>query len=666
MCGMAVAVFAYAAGVVAPTTPSSVCGDVSTTAALIDLAVEHQIANLRWSNTPNASVDELQVAVRAALEGNVARCRETSHSAEAAAFCDQLMGCQLLRDQAVFRAGTASCDWVEDHDFELTYYMTPSAALYYPPYNQERWSDLAPGLAGETGWGTFDHGKIRRKCSFAGPRGTWHVERVGPFRQTHMDEWHAVWWDPFNEIEATPPGHIGRTFLGTFAAAVFDDGEILAQTPVHMHHFHLYQVDRAGLKPGLTHYINTETHGDSGCQRSGLAGLCYMQLYSEGYAWPLPESFFADSNVNFVSDSKTTDGMDFFFQAAIYLPRAEAARLPFTASASANLLMNPLQKPEAGTYRTPATSEAAAWQQSTPTLGDGKILFAKWHNHHYYEDDYMVFIDISADELGLDHAPYELTRTPCGDSAESWPLSSAPDEAHGPVRCRTADSPMGQTEMLGNVLDLTANALTISGLKAHLAQNLATHRARTGEGTLLLQKGPPKAISEQHDGVWVTPKPLVRPAVGTIKKGVTIVSVVFLAPQFAVSLSEPVRMHSTVFFFVDKAGTNSEAFAASYQNGTLKRVIWEFMVHPVRVQVIMAAFLFGCLVSCWACCARRCCKGRGREAVMAAAKPAYQPKPALVPAIEDKRHLLDDLARPSSTQLSESAPLSSDASLAYT
>ena len=48
-------------------------------------------------------------------------------------------------------------------------------------------------------------------------------------------------------------------------------GEVLDLPPLHMHHFHLYQGDRVGLRAPFTHYLLSETHGDSSCSRSGAA-----------------------------------------------------------------------------------------------------------------------------------------------------------------------------------------------------------------------------------------------------------------------------------------------------------------------------------------------------------------------------------------------------------
>jgi len=191
------------------------CG--AETERLLDTVVEHQLATLAWSNTPGATREELRATAEAQLHEHVAFCEQSQLSGAWHAFCHGFVGCGLLREYAAFKSGSAGCEWEEESSFELNYYVSANASFYYPPHNQERWSDLRSALADGTGWGRFDHGKVRRKCSFGAPRGTWHVERVGPFRFYEADEWHAAWWDPFNAHEYEPPANIGHFIIGSYA-----------------------------------------------------------------------------------------------------------------------------------------------------------------------------------------------------------------------------------------------------------------------------------------------------------------------------------------------------------------------------------------------------------------------------------------------------------------
>ena len=512
------------------------CGAES--ARLIDNVVEHQLANLAWSNTPGATREELRIAAEAQLHEHVAFCEQSQLSGAWHAFCDGYVGCGLLREYASFKSGYARCEWEEESHFELRYYVSDNATFYYPPHNQERWSEVKSGLSGGTGWGRFDHGKVRRKCSFGAPRGTWHVERVGPFRFYESDEWHAAWWDPFKAHEYEPPANIGHFIIGSFVSLVMGNGEVLAYPPVHMHHFHLFQGDRVGILQPHTHYVGTETHGDSGCLRSSLSGLCYMQVFPEGYGLPFSENYFCDSNVNFVSGSPSPEGTEFWFQAAIYVPHAgdEAyIHMPTPIKALGNQLMNPLQKPEAGTYRVPNEGEAATWYEEK-AMFSGKIAWLHWHAHYFYQQDYWIFVDVPAQELGLNSPPYVLHKTYCGDSPESWPkvygFDTRPDANHGPVHCRKLDSPMGQSPLIGAILDLTPNGLTIDGMKAQLLVQLAAYRERTGKGTILAKQGDVRAFNENFGSAgWASSKPLITPSTARLEQGMPIVAVAFLAPQ---------------------------------------------------------------------------------------------------------------------------------------
>ena len=73
-------------------------------------------------------------------------------------------------------------------------------------------------------------------------------------------------------------GELATRMLATVDA----HGEVFSYPPIHMHHYHLYQVDVDGLLAPYSHFLKTETHGDSGCPISGLGGLCYMQTFPPG------------------------------------------------------------------------------------------------------------------------------------------------------------------------------------------------------------------------------------------------------------------------------------------------------------------------------------------------------------------------------------------------
>eukprot|EP00966_Prymnesium_polylepis_P273718 6323225-Prymnesium_polylepis.1 len=62
------------------------CG--AETARLLDNVVEHQLANLAWTNTPGATREELRSAAEAQLHEHVAFCEQSQLSGAWHAFCD--------------------------------------------------------------------------------------------------------------------------------------------------------------------------------------------------------------------------------------------------------------------------------------------------------------------------------------------------------------------------------------------------------------------------------------------------------------------------------------------------------------------------------------------------------------------------------------------------
>merc|ERR1719502_572652 len=155
----------------------------------------------------------MRETLKAELKKNLYFC-ESRPTSEWQTFCDIFMGCQLLREWRDFNKGSRSCEWETETEFELSYSETNSVE-FFPPYNQQRWSDLYPPLARDTGWGTFNHGKMKKTCSFEASRGTWHVEKVGPFNFTNPEEWHQVWFDVFNELEDSwAENGKPKTFIG--------------------------------------------------------------------------------------------------------------------------------------------------------------------------------------------------------------------------------------------------------------------------------------------------------------------------------------------------------------------------------------------------------------------------------------------------------------------
>lgn len=103
------------------------------------------------------------------------------------------------------------------------------AVDYFPPNNPTRWRQVVDALEDSDGkWGTWNHTYTRKRAAFRASRGTWHVERVGPFKHTGGDQWHHLWFDAFRDIRAPAPAHIGRFIAGSLMAVVTPGGEARA------------------------------------------------------------------------------------------------------------------------------------------------------------------------------------------------------------------------------------------------------------------------------------------------------------------------------------------------------------------------------------------------------------------------------------------------------
>jgi len=502
---------------------------------LIELAVDHHQVN-QWYR--EQSREEVRAGVRKLLYARESWCNSLA-SKDSYEFCTISVGINLLREWKTLKEGVADAQknskWEETNDFQLRYMLYDKEADYFPPNNPTRWKHVVDAVQNgpDHDWvdGQRKHDKLHKKTTFPGPRGTWHVERVGPFYHKGDDEWHHVWFDAFNDLTNEGPDHIGKWTIGSLMSVVTPDGEIIGYPPAHMHHFHLYQKDRLAPYSPFVHILGTETHGDASCEQDGLGALCYMQQYPRGYGLFAAESYFFDSLVNFVRPARDTEnGDEFWFQAAIYV----ADEVPvngFTIPLFAGISdFNPLQQPEAHTFRVPANGDQAVnWEISAEWMMlpfDVEMVWWKWHSHWYFTKEFQVY-DVAGGpaSIGLDKEPFISKKVEC-QKAENWPYASKPAEVSHPNEnfCDPTDSPIPATNVLGHMMQLKDTGLTIEDVKWHVTKNLIEHRRQTGEGALLFES--PKTADFKHeipepDGSLHTfwSRPMVKPAYTDLKAG---------------------------------------------------------------------------------------------------------------------------------------------------
>lgn len=76
-----------------------------------------------------------------------------------------------------------------------------------------------------------------------------------------------------------------------------------------------------------------------------------------GYGFPFAEDYFFDSLINFVVPPQDPDGDEFYFQAAIYEADEVTVGMPLPVFSGVDDF-NPLQQPEAHTFRVPKDGKA--------------------------------------------------------------------------------------------------------------------------------------------------------------------------------------------------------------------------------------------------------------------------------------------------------------------
>jgi len=166
---------------------------------------------------------------------------------------------------------------------------------------------------------------------------------------------------------------------------------------------------------------------------------------------------------------------------------------------------NPLQQPEAHTFRIPKTGHHANWE-SLEVEFDAEVIGEKVHSHWYFTTDFWV-IEATPEELGLNKAPFVLTDVPCTPGHE-WPYDTKPaktsdqdDDGKHTVHCDNTDSPIPATMKLGELLALEKTGMDIEEFQSYILKNLAEHRAKTGKRAgILFKSGDPNKFQTTIDG----------------------------------------------------------------------------------------------------------------------------------------------------------------------
>ena len=374
---------------------------------------------------------------------------------------------------------------------------------------------------------TLDHGLTREDCSFEGPRGTWHVSRVGPVKQNNKS-WHAVWWDVFPHLKQEP-GIPTKTYVTSSLLSVTDaSGSIVPYPPVHMHHAHMYYTDsRAPLHPH-TPFLS-ETHGDASCDSTNRGPSCYMFNIPDTFGFIAPESFFADSVVNFVADGD----MEFWFDYSVQILHDEKGQEAIVLFPLGIDEFNPVQYREAHTFQVPKTGESVNWNTMRVPM-DSELMWWKWHVHAYFVEDVWV-INAREEDIGLNKGVFKLKDTPLPPE-EQVPTSAG----YSPIPCLL---------LKGQVFDADEHGLSLAQVKSHIMDNLERFRSKGNpDAAIVHAMGDVWDSHEVIGGVPAARRQLTVPLAGFKLKAsqeYTTVSFFKARPEFGVlpEDAEPVRMH---------------------------------------------------------------------------------------------------------------------------
>jgi len=555
-----------------------------------------------------------------------------------------------LSEWNAYKKGRAErCHWTETRDFELFYAVTSEDQYYnlstkpgHPLYDItiSSWissirGDLYPLDQYEPRSPlTKDHDKVKQECSFAAPRGEWHVSRVGPFRHRDVGSWHYAWFQPFVDLaEAQLPGSIGRYQVATMTSLANTDGEVVGFPPAHMHHFHVWNVNP--LIPIWPHVVfnGFETHGDDMCDHEGLGSVCYMKVWPPGYGTPTPPRYFFEALANFVAPSLDED---FYFEISVLLsddPETKTT-LPFVPHAPDLFSKVPQQ---AGTYEVPKTGESMTWGVSEAEF-DLEVLWWKFHTHYYYTSEAWALEGDATAALGLGEAPFELYIEPFEQS--DWQTHDTPktadvfDTATDFIEARMP-IPGANVPYKQRYLDLGTVDMDHESAKELLLQRIKAHNDRfdpNGAGDC------PHCIKfvwklddvmDFHDEVsgkkW-THRPFTPPTKTVYKQGDKLTIVVFhkRIPELCGDTCEESKQPPRLHFLIDTITMPLDPVVGFMTSTTGTYLTYYLTYHPTLVLFVVLLVVAALVATCAGLCARgKCVPVRGPCAVDGPDGPTY-------------------------------------------
>jgi len=236
-----------------------------------------------------------------------------------------------------------------------------------------------------------------------GKGGEFRIRRLGPFVGNGGFDWHKMKLeDPYN-LRGQIRGDIHMT--GFMVAPVAEDGEILGNPPIHVHHANL------GPNFGTSSLSRiSQWHGDSQCSDSDGGTACYITTLPYGFAFPVSQELRLDVDFNDVRPLNSPE-LRFWLETAISVvepPQEEQLQDVGTVIIGVPFRMHWWKSSDLQRlYFVPPDQPSALWTTARmPTAGT--FVKGKLETHQHMLDIAWVFSGISPEELGLNSEAWHL------------------------------------------------------------------------------------------------------------------------------------------------------------------------------------------------------------------------------------------------------------------
>jgi len=267
-------------------------------------------------------------------------------------------------------------------------------------------------------------------CRVVGSEGDeFRIRRLGPFVSRGGFDWHKMKLeDPYNLRSAISGDAMSMTGFG--AMPVDENGEILGNPPIHVHHANLGpNCDSAQCRRSSLRRVS-QWHGDSQCSATAGGTACYITVLPEGFGFPVVETLRLDADFNDVRPEGSPD-LHFWLETAISIvkptpqkPKHELGTVilgvPFRCEWWKT---NPdLQR----LYFVPPNQPSALWATARmPT--SGTFVTGKLETHQHFFDVAWVFTGVSPEDLGLNSDTWQLRKPwqPWQPQENGWSDSAA-------------------------------------------------------------------------------------------------------------------------------------------------------------------------------------------------------------------------------------------------